>query len=67
MTLKSAALLALIGTILVTAVLGFHLIRNVLSVVQGLIPAVALLSSLIFAFGAFSVAVFFFVFHKMQR
>ena len=67
MTVKNAALLALIGTILVTALLAFHLIRNVLNVVQGLVPPVALFSSLIFTFGAFSVAVFFFVFHKAQR
>jgi len=66
MTVKNAALLALIGTILVTALLAFHLIRNVLNVVQGLVPPVALFSSLIFTFGAFSVAVFFFVFHKAQ-
>jgi len=66
MTVKNAALLALIGTILVTALLAFHLIRNVLNVVQGLVPPVALFSSLIFTFGAFSVAVFFFVFRKAQ-
>jgi hypothetical protein len=66
MTVKNAALLALIGTILVTALLAFHLLRNVLNVAQGLVPVVTLFSSLIFAFGAFSVAVFFFVFHKAQ-
>jgi hypothetical protein len=66
MTVKNAALLALIGTILVTALLAFDLIRNVLNAVQGLVPAVTLFSSLIYAFGAFSVAVFFFVFHKAQ-
>jgi hypothetical protein len=67
MTLKNAALLALIGTILVTALLAIDLIRDVLNVVRGLVPAVTLFSSLIFAFGAFSVAAFFFVFHKAQR
>jgi hypothetical protein len=67
MTVKNAALLALIGTIVVTALLAFDLIRTVLNVVQGLVPAVTLFSSLIFAFGAFSVAVFFFVFHRAQR
>jgi hypothetical protein len=66
MTVKNAAMLALIGTILVTALLAFDLIRNVLNVVRGLVPAVTLFSSLIYAFGAFSVAVFFFVFHKAQ-
>jgi hypothetical protein len=66
MTVKNAALLALIGTILVTALLAFDLIRNVLNVVWGLVPAVTLFASLIYAFGALSVAVFFFVFHKAQ-
>jgi hypothetical protein len=66
MTLKSAALLALIGTILATALLVWDLIFNVLNVLRGLVPAVILFSSLIYAFGAFSVAVFFFVFHKTQ-
>ena len=67
MTVKNAALLALIGTIFVTALLAFDLIRTVLNVVSGLVPAVTLFSSLIYAFGAFSVAVFFFVFHKAQN
>ena len=66
MTVKNAALLALIGTILVTVLLAIGLIRNVLGVAQGLVPAVTLLSSLVFAFGAFSVAVFFFAFHRAQ-
>lgn len=64
MTLKNVALLALIGTTLVTALLVWHLIFNVLNVLRGLVPAVMLFSSLIYAFGAFSVAVFFFVFHR---
>jgi hypothetical protein len=67
MTLKNAALLALIGTILITVLLAFHLVLNVMNVVRGLIPAVRLFSSLIYAFGALSVALFFFVFHKAQR
>ena len=66
MTLKNAALLALIGTILATALLAFDLIFNVLNVLRGLVPAVMLFSSFIYAFGAFSLAVFFFVFHKAQ-
>jgi hypothetical protein len=34
---------------------------------RGLVPAVTLFSSLIYAFGAFSVMVFFFVFHRAQQ
>ena len=66
MTLKNAALLALIGTLFVTALLLFNLIFDILNVAQGLIPAVKLFSSLIYTFGAFTVTVFFFVFHKVQ-
>jgi hypothetical protein len=66
MTIRNAALLALIGTILVTALLAIDLIRTALNVASGLVPAVALLSSLVYTFGALSVAVFFFVFHKAQ-
>ncbi|MGD1092323.1 MAG: hypothetical protein ABSB35_10060 [Bryobacteraceae bacterium] len=66
MTLKNAALLALIGTVLVTVLLVWDLIFNLLNVMRGLVPAVTLFSSLIYAFGALTVAVFFFVFHKKQ-
>jgi hypothetical protein len=66
MNLKSAALLALIGTILVTVVLTVHLVRTILGVADGIIPPVTLFPALIDAFGAFSVALFFFVFHKAQ-
>lgn len=64
MNLKSAALLALIGSVLLTALLTWDFVLSVLNVARGLVPAVVLFSSLIYAFGAFSVAVFFYVFHK---
>jgi hypothetical protein len=66
MTLKNAALLALIGMILITALLLWTFVFNVLNVLQGLIPAAMLFSSLIYAFACFSVAVFFYVFHRAQ-
>jgi hypothetical protein len=66
MTLKNASFLALIGTILVMALLIWDLIFNVTNVLQGLVPAVVLFRSLIYTFGAVSVAVFLFVFHKRQ-
>ena len=55
MTLKNAALLALIGTILMTALLVWTFVFNFLNLLRGLVPAVTLFSSLIYAFGAFSV------------
>lgn len=66
MRLKTAALLALIGTALVAVLAVLSFIFNLLSVLRGLIPAVTLISSFIYAFGALSVAVFFYVFQKAQ-
>jgi hypothetical protein len=66
MTLKSAALLALIGTILMTALLLWTFVFTFLNVLRDLVPAVALFSSLTYAFGSFSVMVFFYVFHRAQ-
>ena len=66
MTLKNAALLALIGTILMTALLVWTFVFNFLNLLRGLVPAVTLFSSFIYAFGCFSVMVFFFVFHRTQ-
>jgi hypothetical protein len=66
MTLKNAALLALIGTVLMTALLVWTFVFNLLNLLRGLVPAVSLFSSFIYAFGAFSVMVFFYVFHRAQ-
>ena len=66
MTLKNAALLALIGTILMTALLVWDFVFTVLNVVRGVIPPVMLFNSFIYAFGCFGVMVFFFVFHRTQ-
>ena len=67
MTLKNAALLALIGTILMTALLVWTFVFTFLNVLRNLVPAVSLFSSFIYAFGCFSVAMFFFVFHRAQK
>jgi len=66
MTLKNAALLALIGTILMTALFLWTFVFTVLNVLRGVVPAVTLFSSFIYAFGCSSVAVFFYVFHRAQ-
>jgi hypothetical protein len=66
MTLKSAAFLALIGTLLLTILLAMGLINDVLGVARGLIPPVKLVTSLIETFAAVSVLVFFYVFHRRQ-
>jgi hypothetical protein len=66
MTLKNAALLAFIGTVLMTVLLVWIFVFNLLNLLRGLIPAATVFSSLIYAFGCFSVMVFFFVFHRTQ-
>jgi hypothetical protein len=66
MTLKTAALLTLIGTVLMTALLVWNFVFNLLNLLRGLVPALTVLSSSIYAFGCFSVMVFFFVFHRTQ-
>jgi hypothetical protein len=66
MTLKNAALLALIGTILMTALLVWTFVFTFLNVLRGLVPALTLFSSFIYAFGSLSVTVFFYLFHRAQ-
>jgi hypothetical protein len=66
MSLKSAALLALIGTILLTVLVLAHFIFTVLGVMREVIPAMALLTSLVHLFASLSVLVFFYVFYRKQ-
>ena len=66
MSLKNAALLALIGTTLLTVLIAAHFISTVLGVMHEIIPAVALLTSLVRLFASFSVLVFFYVFYRKQ-
>ena len=67
MTLKNAALLALIGTIVMTVLLVWNFVFTFLNVLRDLVPAVTLFQSFIYAFGCFTVMVFFFVFHRAQQ
>ena len=66
MTLKSAALLAFIGTVLITAVLTLTFVLKGLNVLNGAEPVVVLFSSFIYAFGCFTVALFLFIFYRTQ-
>ena len=67
MPLKNAALLALIGTIVMTVLLVWNFVSNVLNVLRGVDAPVVLFASFIYAFGCLTVMVFFFVFHRAQR
>jgi hypothetical protein len=63
---KNTAFLALVGMVLVTILLITSLTTDVLGVVRGLIPAMRLLTSFIYAFAGLSVVVFLYTFHKAQ-
>ena len=66
MSLKNAVLLALIGIILLTVLVVAGFISTVLGVMRDLIPAMALLTSLVHVFASLSVLVFFYVFYRKQ-
>ena len=66
MTLKNAALLALIGTILATVLLVWTFVVTFLNVLRGLAPAVMLFPWFVYAFACFGIAIFFCAFLKAQ-
>jgi hypothetical protein len=66
MTLKNAALVALVGTMLITALMVWTFVFTFLNVLRDLVPAMTLFASFIHAFACFSVMVFFLVFYRSQ-
>ena len=66
MSLKNAALLALIGISLLTLLVLAHFISTVLGIMHGLVPMMALLASMVHLFACLSVWVFFYVFYQKQ-
>ena len=66
MTMRSAASLAFLGAILVAIVLVVGFVLDLLNALQGLIPALRLVTSLIFAFASVTAVVFLCVFRKTQ-
>jgi hypothetical protein len=66
MNLKSAAFLALVGTLMLTVLLIAGFIFDVVGVLRGLIPAIRLLTSFIYAFAGLSAVVFLYAFHHAQ-
>jgi hypothetical protein len=66
MSLKTAALLALIGMVLLTILLVSDFINTVTGVSRDVVPAVMLLRSLIYLLASLTVTVFFFAFQKAQ-
>jgi len=66
MNLKNAASLALVGALMLTVLLIAGFIFDVLHVLRGLLPAIKLLTSFIYAFAGLSAVVFLYAFHKAQ-
>lgn len=67
MTLKNAATLALVGTLPLTILLAADFLKTVSGVHRDLVPAMALLRSLIYLFASITVTAFFFVFNRTQK
>ena len=66
MSLKSAALFALIGMALLTVLLAFDFVRDFTGFLSGVVAVVALLKSAVHLLASLSLAVFLYVFHKAQ-
>lgn len=66
MTIKNAGLLALIGTLLLTILLAADFINTVWAFLHDVIPAMALLRSLVYWFASLGVTVFFYIFNRTQ-
>ena len=64
MNVKNAALLALVGTGLLTLVLIATSIRDTAGVMNGAVPAIRLATSLIRTFAGLTVVVFLWAFYK---
>jgi hypothetical protein len=66
MSLKSAALLALVGMILLTVLVLANFMTTATGVMRDVVPAMALVTSLVYLFASLCVLVFFYVFYRAQ-
>ena len=66
MSLRNAAFLALVGMLLLSLVLTFDFINTLLAVARNLVPALAVVRSLIYLFASVCVTIFFYVFGQRQ-
>jgi hypothetical protein len=66
MTLKNAAAFAFIGTLLLTIFCAVGFIRDAMAYINGVLPAVTVLNSLVHLIATLSLAVFLYVFQKTQ-
>jgi hypothetical protein len=66
MSLKTSAFLALIGMILLTVLVTADFINTAAGIMRDVVPAMALLRSLVYVLASLTVTVFFYVFQKSQ-
>jgi len=67
MSLKNAALFALIGMIVLTAFLAVDFIGTILNVSRGLVPPIRLPTSFVDLLASVGLTVFLYVFQRAQR
>jgi hypothetical protein len=65
-TLKTAAFFALFGTTLLLVLVAADFIVTLTGVLRDVVPAMALVRSLVHVVASLSVVVFFYVFHRAQ-
>jgi hypothetical protein len=66
MSLKNSAFLGFVGMMLLTVLVAVDFINTVLGIMRDVVPAMALLRSLIYLLASFTLTVFFYVFHRAQ-
>ena len=67
MNLRNAAFLAFIGTLLLTVLVAADFVNAVIGFLRNLVPAMAVLRSLIYVFATVCVTLFFYVFSRSNR
>lgn len=66
MTLRNAATLAFVGTLLLTIVVAAEFVQTVWGILRDLVPMMKVVPCLIYLFAALCVTIFFWVFARLQ-
>jgi hypothetical protein len=66
MTVKTASLLALIGTFLVTVIVAVNSFETIIGVARGIVPSMAIVPCVVYLFAAIAVTAFFWAFRQSQ-
>jgi hypothetical protein len=66
MTVKTASLLALTGTLLVTVLVAVNFFNTIIGVARGIVPSMEILPCAVYLFAGIAVTAFFWVFSRSQ-